>query len=148
SYWQKIESQTDRMKVVKIGTTEEGRDQLMAVVTSPANLAKLDRYREIARRLARAEGVSADDARKLAEEGKAVVWIDGGLHASEILCAQALIETISQLLTGNAPETLRILNDVVILFVHCNPDGMDLCADWYMNSSPDPAKRSNRGGLP
>src|SRR5262245_48611870 len=68
SYWQKIESQTDRMKVVKIGTTEEGRDQLMAVVTSPANLAKLDRYREIARRLARAEGVSADDARKLAEE--------------------------------------------------------------------------------
>src|SRR5262245_35235847 len=50
SYWKKIEGQTDRMKVVNIGKTEEGRDQLMAVVTSPANLKKLDRYREIAAR--------------------------------------------------------------------------------------------------
>lgn len=55
-YWKKIEGQTDRMKVVSIGKTEEGRDQFMAVVTSPANHKKLDRYREIARRLARAEG--------------------------------------------------------------------------------------------
>ena len=51
SYWRKSQ-ETDRMKVVNIGKTEEGRDQLMAIVTSPANLKKLDRYREIARRLA------------------------------------------------------------------------------------------------
>ncbi|HJZ58630.1 MAG TPA: M14 family zinc carboxypeptidase, partial [Gemmataceae bacterium] len=146
SYWRKLAGQSDRVRVVKIGVTEEGRDQLMCVVTSPANHKKLDRYQEIARRLARAEGVSADEARKLAEEGKAVVWIDGGLHASEVLCAQVLIETVYQLATGTDAETLRILDDVVILFVHCNPDGMDLCADWYMRD-PDPKKRS-LAGLP
>src|SRR5215471_9008583 len=43
SYLQKIEGQTDRMKLVNIGKSEEGRDQLMAVVSSPANLKKLDR---------------------------------------------------------------------------------------------------------
>src|SRR5262249_31942851 len=107
----------------------------------PANHKKIDRYREIARRLARAEGVTADDARALAEEGKAVVWLDGGLHANEVLGAQALIESMYRMATATDPEALRILDDVVILFVHCNPDGMDLCADWYMREK-DPKRRS------
>src|SRR6476646_320126 len=140
SYWKKLETQTDRLKVVSIGKTEEGRDHLMAIVTSPANHAKLARYREIARKLATAEA-TPDEAAKLAEEGKAVVWIDGGLHASEVLCAQVLVETLYRLATAADPETLRVLDDVVILLVHCNPDGHDLCADWYMRDA-DPKKRS------
>jgi hypothetical protein len=144
SYWLKLAGQSDRLKVVSIGTTEEGREQLMAIVTAPANHAKLDRYREIARRLAKAEGVSKEEAVKLADEGKAVVWIDGGLHASEVLCAQVLIESVYQLVTATDPETLRILDDVVILFVHCNPDGMDLCANWYMREA-EPTRRSSQG---
>src|SRR5438876_5608084 len=85
SYWSILEKESDRLKVVRIGTTEEGRPQLMGVVTSPANHAKLARLQEISRRLALAEGVNEDEAHKLAAEGKAVVWIDGGLHASEVL---------------------------------------------------------------
>ena len=122
--------------------TEEGRPQLAAIVTSPANHRRLDRYRQIARRLALAEGVDRDEARRLAAEGKAVVWIDAGLHATEMLCAQALIETVYQFLAANDEETLRILDDVIILFVHANPDGQDLVADWYMRETePDEAHR-------
>src|SRR5438067_764138 len=145
-YWSKLERESDRLKVVQFGVTEEGRPQLMGVVTSPANHRALARYQEIARRLALAEGVGEAEARKLSDEGKAVVWIDGGLHASESLCAQALIETLYQFVTGTDPETLRILDDVIILFVHANPDGQDLVADWYMREA-DPRKRS-LGGLP
>lgn len=144
SYWSQLEKESDRLKVVRIGTTEEGRPQLMGVVTSAANHAKLARLQEVSRRLARAEGVNEDEARKLAAEGKAVVWIDGGLHASEVLCAQVLIETLYQFVSGHDPETLRILNDTIILFVHANPDGMDLCCDWYMRN-PDPKQRSAVG---
>src|SRR5947208_2981929 len=64
SYWAKLEKQSDRLKVVNIGTTEEGRPHLMGVVTSPANHKKLDQYRKIAARLARAEGVSDTQAKK------------------------------------------------------------------------------------
>src|SRR5215468_8242242 len=96
SYWAKLEKESDRLKVVNIGTTEEGRPQLMGVVTSPANHKKLDHYKSIARRLALAEGLDAAAAAKLAAEGKAVIWIDGGLHASESLCAQVLMETLYQ----------------------------------------------------
>ena len=70
-----------------------------------------------------------------------MIWIDGGLHANEVLCAQALVESIYQFVTANDAETLRILDDVVILFVHCNPDGHDLVADWYMRDK-DPKRRS------
>ncbi|WP_149113862.1 M14 family metallopeptidase [Limnoglobus roseus] len=145
-YWEKLQTESDRMKLVTIGKTEEGRPQLAAIVTSPANLRQLDRYKKIAHDLAHARGINKEDAKKLAAEGKAVIWIDGGLHASEVLCAQALIETVYRYLSATDEETLRVLNDVVILFVHANPDGQDLVADWYMREK-QPTKRS-LGNLP
>ena len=143
-YWQKLDKESDRMKVVEIGKTAEGRPQLMAIVTSPENHKKLERYREISRRLAQAEGVTEEQARALAKEGKGVVWIDGGLHATEVLGAHQLIETVYQLVSRNDAETLRFLNDLVILAVHANPDGMELVSGWYMRES-DPARRSSAG---
>ncbi|HEX2207077.1 MAG TPA: M14 family metallopeptidase [Longimicrobium sp.] len=77
----------------------------------------------------------------MAAEGKAVVWIDGGLHATEVLGAQQLMETLWQMVSRDDPETRRILDDVVILFVHANPDGMDLVSDWYMRT-PNPEART------
>ena len=131
AWWQKLAQQSDRMKLVDIGRTAEGRTQYMAIVSSPANLRNLEHYRQIAERLARARGVDSVQARQLAREGKAIVWIDGGLHASEVLGAQQLMETTWQLLSRNDPETLRILDDCIVLLVHANPDGMELVSNWY-----------------
>ncbi len=139
-YWKKLDSESDRMKVSSIGKTAEGRDQLMAIVTSPANHRMLDQYRQIAKQLS-SGNLGEGDARKLAAQGKTIVWIDGGLHANEVLGAQQLIETSWRLVSRNDAEVKRILDDVIILFVHANPDGMELVSDWYMRSS-DPLKRS------
>ena len=117
SYWAKLDKESDRMRVQEIGKTAEGRPQLMAIITAPANFKNLERYKEIARKLALAEGLTDDQARALAKEGKAVVWIDGGLHATEVLGAHQLIETVYQLVSRTDPETMRILNDVIILAV-------------------------------
>ena len=141
AYWQKLDKESDRMKVVEIGKTAEGRPQLMAILTAPENFKKLERYKEISKRLALAEGLTDDQAHALAREGKGVVWIDGGLHATEVLGAHQLIETVYQLVSRNDPETLRFLNDLVILAVHANPDGMELVSSWYMREE-DPLKRS------
>ncbi len=143
-YWEKLERESERIKIVKIGDTEEGRPQLMAIVTSPANHARLARYQRIARRMALGEGESETEALRLASDGKAVVWIDAGIHATETLCPQMLIETVYQFVSYTDEETNRILNDVIILFVHANPDGQDLVADWYMREK-DPKKRSLAG---
>jgi hypothetical protein len=141
SYWQKLDAQSDRMRMVDMGKTAEGRSQHMAIVSSPANLRNLEQYRQTVRRLALARGVDSTDARRLARTGKAVVWIDGGLHANEVLGAQQLMETLYQLVSRNDAETMRILDDVIVLFIHANPDGMDLVSDWYMRN-PNPQQRS------
>ncbi len=146
AYWQRLDAQSDRMKVVSIGKTAEGRDQWMAIVTSPANHARLDHYREIAAQLARAEGLTDEAAQALAREGKAVIWIDGGLHANEVLGATQLIEHSWQMVSRNDPETMRILDDVIQLLVHANPDGMELMSSWYMRN-PVETERST-GSLP
>src|SRR6187397_680092 len=96
AYWKKLDRESDRMTVESIGKTAEGRDQLMAIITSPANHKLLAKYQGISQKLAHAEGLTDDQARALASEGKAVVWIDGGLHATEVLGAAQLAETIYQ----------------------------------------------------
>ena len=144
AYWRKLALQSSRISVQEIGKTAEGRPHLMAIVTSPENHANLPRYKEISRRLALAEGLNEEQARALAREGKAVVWIDGGLHASEVLGAQQLAEMVYQMVSRTDEETMRFLNDVIILFVHANPDGNDLVADWY-NRNPVPQQRSMTG---
>ena len=139
-YWKKIDAESDRMVVQEIGKTAEGRPQLMAVITSPENFRRLDRYKDIVRRLALGEATE-EEARALAREGKAVVWFDGGLHATEVLGAHQLIETSYQLVSRNDPETQRFLNDLIILAVHANPDGMQLVSNWYMKDA-DTLKRN------
>jgi len=145
-YWKQLDRESDRMTLVDIGRTEEGRTQWMAVITDPANAAHLERYKEISRRLARAEGLTDAEARALAREGKVVVWIDGGLHATEVVTAQQLIETAYQLVSQTDDETMRILRDVIVLLVHANPDGHELVANWYMRERN--AHRRTLAGLP
>ncbi len=143
-YWEMLAAESPRMTLQSIGETANGRPQLMAIVTSPENHANLERYREISARLALAKGVSEEEARSLARAGKAVVWIDGGLHATEVLGAQQLMETLWQFVSGSDDETMRILDDVIILFVHANPDGMDLVSNWYTRTA-EKTERSTRG---
>ena len=104
----------------------------MAIITSPENYKKLDHYRQISAQLSHAEGLTDAQAHALAKEGKAVVWIDGGLHASETLGAQQLLEMVYQMVSLTDDETERFLNDVIVLCTPANPDGMDLVSDWYM----------------
>jgi len=146
AYWRKIDGESNRMVVEEIGKTAEGRPQLMAIITAPENFRNLARYKQISQRLALAEGLTDEQAKALAKEGKAVVWFDGGLHATEVLGAHQLIETTYQLISRNDEETMRILRDNIILAVHANPDGMELVSSWYMRNS-NPQERSS-GGIP
>ena len=138
-YFKKLDA-SERVKLVDIGMTEEGRHQYMLIISSPENIKNLERYREISIKLARAEGLNDEEARRLADEGRAVVWIDGGLHATEVVGTHQLIETAWQLASRNDRETLEILDNVIVLLVHANPDGQELVSSWYMQES-DPQKR-------
>lgn len=132
---------SNRTRYVDIGLTEEGRHQFMLIISSPENIRNLEKYKTISQKLAHAENLTDDEAHKLSAEGKAVVWIDGGLHASEVVGSHQLIQTAYDLVTRTDPETMNILDNAIILMVHANPDGQELVANWYMRES-DPKKRN------
>ncbi len=146
AYWKKLATESDRLKLTDIGMTAEGRHTWMAIITSPANHKNLARYKEISQKLAAAEGLTADQAHALAREGKAVVWIDGGLHATETAGSQQLLEMVYQMLSRNDAETLRLLNEDILLCVPANPDGQELVANWYMRERDE--TRRTMAGLP
>lgn len=131
AYFKKVADASDRVRMIGIGKTEYGRSQPMMIVTAAANFEKLDEYKEISQKLAHAE-ITREEAEKLSVEGKPVVWIDGGLHANEVVGPHQLIETLYQLASRDDAETLKILDRVIILLVHANPDGMEIMSDWYM----------------
>ena len=136
-YFKALDKASDKFKLFTMGKTSLGKTMYYAVITSPENMANLEKYREIAAKLARVE-VSDDEAKRLAKEGKAVVYIDGGLHATECAPAQQLIKLAYDLVTGTDERTTRILNNVITILVFANPDGMDIVADWYKRNLGTP----------
>jgi hypothetical protein len=135
-YFQRLAAASDRVELRKIGRTSFGRDWYLAIVSAPENLANLERIREIAQRLAHPDGLTDDQARRLAAEGPAVVHIDGGLHATEVAHAQHTIQLAYELASeGEDPEILEILDKVVLLlWPSINPDGQSMTVDWYRSN--------------
>jgi hypothetical protein len=143
-YLHKMDRESDRMTVVEIGKTAEGRTQYTAIVTSPENHKRLAQLKDMNRRLALADVLTDDQARQLARDGTIVVWIDGGLHATEVLGAAQLIELTYRLNSATDAETTRILDDAIVLLTNINPDGMELVSNWYMRDA-DESRRSTAG---
>ena len=132
-YFHAMAAASDRMKMFTVGKSTEGRDIEVAVISSPQNLAKLDEYKQIAGRLAKATNLDDAAAQALARSSKVIVHIDGGLHASEVAGPQHTMALAYKLVTAqNDPEVDAILDQVIlILWPTLNPDGQDMVVHWY-----------------
>jgi len=131
AFYRKLDHASARVQVFDIGPSCEGRRMILAVISSEDNIAQLEKYRQISGKLARA-AVSDQEARELARTGKAVVWIDGGLHANEVGHAQHSPELAYRLATDESPAMKAIRNNVILLQVPVlNPDGLDMVVNWY-----------------
>src|SRR5262245_82759 len=146
-YFKTLAAASRYIKLMEAGKTSQGRTMYFALISTPENLAKLDRYREIWQRLAHPQGLTDDEAQRLAAEGKALVHIDGGLHATEVAGPQHTPLLAYDLLsTVNEPATRAMLENVVLmLWPTINPDGQQMVAEWYMKNVGTPYELS---GLP
>ncbi|MGE0582920.1 MAG: M14 metallopeptidase family protein [Steroidobacteraceae bacterium] len=131
-YYRALDAASDRMTLVEIGESTQGRPMVVAFVSSEDNLRQLDRWRSISERLARAGSLDDAGARQLAHEGKAIVWIDAGLHSNEVATSQHMPRLAHHLLTDESDEVRRIRNDVVVMLMPMmNPDGHEVVVNWY-----------------
>lgn len=141
-YWKKLEALSPKVRLFGYGKSSSGKPMIFAVISSAENLARLDNYKNISKRLALVRGLTPEEAKKLSSEGKAIVWIDGGLHASEVAPAQHIIQLTYDLLADESFETKRILEEVIVMLVLPNPDGMDMVAEWYGRNLNTPYETS------
>ena len=142
-YFRRLDAASDRVQLQVAGYSTEGNEMLVAIISSEGNLARLEHYRDISRRLALVRGVTDVEARAFARAGKAVVWIDSGLHASEVATAQHAIRLAHQVATDESPEMQAVRDNVLLVLAPCiNPDGMDMVVDWYRRTLRTPHQDS------
>jgi hypothetical protein len=143
-YFKKLAAGSRYVKLVEAGKTSQGRTMYFALISSPKNIANLDRLREIWQRLAHPQGLTDAEAQKLAAEGAALVHIDGGLHATEVAGPQHTPLLAYDLLRkAGEPATKAMLDNVVLmLWPTINPDGQQMVAEWYMKNVGTPYELS------
>ena len=146
-YYNKLDKASDRVKKIEIGNTVLGRPMILLFVSSQKNLNQLDKWRSISEKLARAR-ISNQEAQKFSKDGKAIVWIDMGLHSNELAPGQMAPELAYRLATDESDEYSNIRDNVVTLIMPMmNPDGLDIVAGWYRDHLGTPYETSTQPWL-
>ena len=131
-YLRSLAASSDRVVLEERGKTTEGLDFVLVLISSPENLANLDHYKAIQRKLANPQRHDLTELKQLAQEGKAVVMISCNIHSTEVASSQMSMELAYQLATENTPVIKEILENTILLLIpSANPDGLNMVIDWY-----------------
>jgi hypothetical protein len=136
-YFEKLDAASDRVKFEELGKSTMGAPFVMATISAPENLAKLDDYKKIQELLAdpRKLGSLSIRDRKVADllaRGKTIVLITCGIHSDEVGSYLSSMLIAHRLASSNEPEIQNILRNTIILLVpSLNPDGVDIVKNWY-----------------
>jgi hypothetical protein len=142
-YFKALDKASDRLVFEELGKTTLGRPFTVATISSPANLAKLDRYKEIQRKLADPRTFNSNDAEaeKLIAEGRTIVLITCGIHSTEVGANLVSMNIAYQLASDDSQDTRDILDKCIVLLVpSLNPDGVDIVKNWYDKTLGTPAE--------
>jgi murein tripeptide amidase MpaA len=133
AYYEKVAEASPRVQVDTLGSTTMGRPFIMLTITSAENQARLDELKGIQAKLADPRRVRGDDELdRLLDQGKTVVLITHGIHATEVGGPQMAARLVHRMASSHDPEVLEILENVIFLDIpSLNPDGLQWVADWY-----------------
>jgi len=143
-YYRELEKTTPRIKTfVAPEKSEQGREQMLVVVSDEANLAKLARYKEITAKLGDPRTISDELAKQLVAEGKAIYWASGSIHSPETGSPEMLMEMAYRLAVEESPFIQAIRKNVIVMITPTlEVDGRDTMVDLYNYRRANQGKRS------
>ena len=143
-YYRELAAASPRVRVfVAPEKSEEGREQMLVVVSDEANLAKLDRYKEINAKLADPRHLTDAEAQTLVAEGKPFYWASGSIHSPETGSPEMLMEMAYRLAVEDSPFIEDIRKNMIIMITPAlEVDGRDRMVDLYNYRKANPGKPS------
>ena len=140
------QARPDIVKLEKYGETNEGRELMIATISSPENMQKLESIRTNNLRMA---GLTKDNLAVQSENAPAIIWLSFNVHGNEAASSEAFMLTIHALTDPSNAQTKEWLRNTVIILDPCiNPDGRDRYVNWYnsvvsKNYNPEPSAREH-----
>jgi hypothetical protein len=131
-YYKVLAQKSNRMKMVTVFTSEEGRPINLLIISSPENLKNLETNKQNLNLLADPRKVDIKDVEKLISKTKPIYYINGGLHSTEMGSPEMLMELVFKLLVDESDAVKNIRDNVITLINPVSePDGRDKQVDWY-----------------
>ena len=132
SYLQELDEVSDKLKMVEIGSSPEGRQMYIAFISSAENINNLDKLKDINKTLALDTNIPSREKEDLISQGKVFVLGTLSMHSTEVAPSQSAPLIAYDLVTTSDPSKLQWLEDVVYMMVpNHNPDGMDIVINHY-----------------
>jgi hypothetical protein len=143
-YYRELEKASPRVRTMLAPEkSEQGRDQMMVVISDEANLAKLARYKEITGKLADPRNLNDEAAKALIAEGKAIYWASGSIHSPETGSPEMLMELAYRLAVEDSPLINAIRKNVIVMITPAlEVDGRDTMVDLYNYRKANEGKRA------
>jgi hypothetical protein len=141
-YYRELEKASPRVRVLTAPErSEEGREQMLVIVSDESNIARLDRYKEITARLADPRKVNDREAQSLVAEGKVFYWASGSIHSPETGSPEMLMELAYRLAVEDSPFIEAIRKNVIVMITPAlEVDGRDRAVDQYNYRKANPNK--------
>jgi hypothetical protein len=131
-YYRALESSTKRVKVIPIGRTDEGREQMIVAIGDEETIRNLDTYKGYLAKLADPRGLTPDQAKQIVSQAKLVYMFSGGLHSAETGPPEMLMELAYRLVAEDGPLFDQVRKNMIVLIAPAfEPDGRDRYVDWY-----------------
>ncbi len=143
TYFERLDRESARVQTTRVGTTTEGRDFLLAVISSEENLARLDEIRALAHELADPRGSDEASRERALDRGRVVLFVSCAMHATECASPQMGMELAWNLATSDEEPWKSAREEVVVLLApSLNPDGLDHVVEWYRQTVGTPYEAS------
>jgi hypothetical protein len=139
-YYDELAKASPRVKVFRVGKSEEGRDFMLVAVSDEANIAQLDHLKEITAKLADPRKITDAEAQELISTGKPFYWASGSIHSPESGSPEMLMELAYRLAVEETPMIQNIRKNAVFLITPIvEVDGHDRMVDWanYRKAYPN-----------
>jgi len=137
-YYRALAASSPRVRILEIGSTEEGRPNVVVMLSAEENIRNLESNRRNLAQLADPRGLQESAVSALLAATRPIYHLMGGLHSSETGPAEMLLELAYRLAAEESPLLDQIRANVIVAITPAtDPDGRDRYTDWYYRNKID-----------